>query len=472
MPLLLVPSRSFIEVLEKASENPFSVQQKNIAELFSRDIDYSKAHRVRIAGEVTWCDTASFYLQDATGAIRVGKGAEQRVSVGEFLDVAAFVYPNGLGRFASNSVIRSKRSDLGQLKAKGLDFGNDWTTKCNGTLVSVKATLLSRVKRGSQEVFELQQKQRLLTALLTSEKSEVPEIALGSVVQITGVCCDVSPGLPPNLLLRTPGDIVILSNPVWWTWRTTAVLICALLAIASGALLWVHLLRRRLERQQEAQLLFSKRVLERVEEERGRIAANLHDGLGQVLLAIKNHALMAMKADSKEKQDVQTRLKEISGVTSQAIEEVRSITRGLRPYQLDRLGLTQAIRASLTRTSENSAVQFAIRVDDIDNLFDKDSEIHIYRIIQEAVNNIIKHSQATEATVVIKKHESTVSLSIRDNGVGFDIANLASRPHDLGYGLSGIGERAKILGGNFNIISQPGEGSSLSVDVPLRENSL
>ena len=226
-------------------------------------------------------------------------------------------------------------------------------------------------------------------------------------------------------------------------------------------------LRRRLERQEAAQVAFSRQVLERLEDERRRIAVNLHDSLGQILMAIKYHAQLAIQRPPDE-QGLRSRLDGISDATSQAIEEVRQITHGLRPYQLDRLGLTQAIRASVERASANSSIQFASRVEDIDGLFDKDSEIHVYRIVQEAVTNVVKHSAATEATIVIKKRTPVVSISIRDNGRGFNAnGKSSSEPHALGYGLSGIAERVRILGGTLVIDSRPGVGTSLTIEVPL-----
>ena len=243
-------------------------------------------------------------------------------------------------------------------------------------------------------------------------------------------------------------------------------LVGTLLAVLAVTLLWVHLLRRRLERQQAAQLAFSRQVLERLEDERRRIAVNLHDSLGQILLVIKNHALLAIQRPPDE-QGLRQRLDEISGVTSQAIEEVRQITHGLRPYQLDRLGLTQAIRASVSQASANRSILFASRVEDIDGLFDKEAEIHVYRIVQEAVTNVVKHSAATEAAVVIKKRSAAVLLSIRDNGHGFDPAKTSPQPRDLGYGLTGITERVRILGGTLTMDSRPGGGTSVTVEVPL-----
>ena len=92
--------------------------------------------------------------------------------------------------------------------------------------------------------------------------------------------------------------------------------------------------------------------------------------------------------------------------------------------------------------------------------------------MQEAVTNVVKHSAATEAAVVIKKRKATVSLSIRDNGRGFNPAKPSSQPHDLGYGLSGIAERVRILGGTLAIESRPGEGTSLTVEIPFPVSKL
>src|SRR6185312_16095581 len=111
---------------------------------------------------------------------------------------------------------------------------------------------------------------------------------------------------------------------------------------------------------------------------------------------------------------------------------------------------------------------FANRVDDMDGIFDQDSEIHVYRIVQESINNVIKHSSANEAAVVIKNRKNVISLSIRDNGRGFDLNSVSpSEPSALGYGLSGIAERVRILGGTLSIDSRPGKGTSLSIEIPV-----
>jgi len=465
-PLLLIPSQAFVSVEEQPPQDAFAMPECSVADVLSRDVDLGRTHRVRVKGEVTWRDAQAFFVQDTSGGIEVRSVNGFGIEVGQRVEVIAFPVPGVSWRSLDDAVVRAAEAGK-QLKPQELELTKGLLAGQGGLLVTVKATLLSRKTNGGVQSLELHQQGRGFVANLALERGRVPEIAAGSSVRLIGVWNNENAGVTPSIRLRSPGDVVVLSGPPWWTWQKTVVLIGALIGIAAGALSWAYWLRRRFERQQAAQLAFSRHVLVCVEEERKRIAANLHDSLGQVLLAIKNHALLAMQSNPTEK-NVQDRLKEISLTSSQAIHEVRQIIHGLRPYQLDRLGLTQAIRALISRGSENSTILFASRVEDLDGLFDKEAEIHVYRIIQEAVNNIVKHSCATEATVVIKKRENVIMLSIRDNGRGYDAEKWSPDSHDVGYGLSGMAERVRILGGTMTINSQPEHGTSLNIDIPQK----
>jgi signal transduction histidine kinase len=477
-PVLLVPSRNFVDVKEEV-DDPFGVPRRSVADLLPEVMGSSWFHRARVVGEVTFRDSQSFFIQDASGGIRVRTSAQPAVKVGNKVEVVAFPAMNGFVRTLTEPVVSPARA-VEHVNSKSLDLSEALSFKQNGALVHVSATLLAFKTNRLGQVLELQEQQNVFTASLSSDQGSLPALAPGSRLRVTGVCNNDTASLSMtgekpartqmlallNILLRSPDDVTILSSPPWWTWKRTATLVGTLLAVLLVTLFWVHLLRRRLERQQAAQLAFSRQVLERLEDERRRIAVNLHDSLGQVLLAIKNQALLAIQRPPNEQGSLK-RLEEISSATSQAIDEVRQITHGLRPYQLDRLGLTQAIRDSVARASANTSIQFASRVEGIDGLFDKDSEIHVYRIVQEAVTNVVKHSTATEATVVIKKRAMMLSLSIRDNGKGFNSTRSSSQSHNLGYGLSGIAERVRILGGTLVIDTRPGGGTSLTIEVPL-----
>lgn len=478
-PLLLIPSRNYVDVEEPAPEKPFEIATSLIAGLSDEAMEPARAHRVKITGEVTFQDAHSLFLQDDSGGIGILSAPQSRGLPGKTVEVIGFPKLSGSVWTLTEPLVRTVKSGS-HISPKNLDLGEALSARQNATLVIVNATLLAQKTNGSSQVLELQKEQRVFAATLAVGNGNLPKISPGSRIQVVGVCDNSTTTLPLaveklpspqylaslNILMRSPSDLKIIRGPPWWTWQRTVTLVGALLMVIAVTLLWVHLLRRRLERQHAAQLAFSRQVLERLEDERRRIAINLHDSLGQILLAIKNQALLAIQRPPNEEGNRQ-RLEEISGATSQAIEEVRQITHGLRPYQLDRLGLAQAIRASINRASTNSQILFATRVEDIDGVFDKEAEIHVYRIVQEALTNVVKHSDATEAAVVIKRRDGAVSISIRDNGRGFDPAKLSSEPHDIGYGLSGMAERVRILGGTVAVDSRPGEGTSLSVEVPL-----
>ena len=254
--------------------------------------------------------------------------------------------------------------------------------------------------------------------------------------------------------------IVVLS-PFYRTWwfLTLAVFVIAALAFL--------LFKRRVAQinlKHAAELAFSRRLIDSQEQERKRLAAELHDGLGQNLIIIKNRAMLGMrKGDDKER--VMKEFDSISESAAQAIEEVREITNNLRPHLLDRLGLTRSINAMLKKVS--GVVEIESEIGSIDNLFSEAGEISVYRIVQESLNNVIKHSNAASVRVVIKQAENTVLIRIEDDGAGFDFENTKSKS---GFGLVGLKERTELLNGEFSIDSKIGEGTKIKVKIPIQNS--
>ena len=479
-PLLLVPSSSFVNIIEEPPEQLFAIQPISIASLLEDRAESGVSHRVRVQGEVTLLGPDSFFLQDASGGIRVLTSETNSVGVGEKVDITAFPELIGMVKTLTTPQVRADHS-IKSIYPRSLNLNDILAAKQNGLLVNAVATLLAQKSNGSLQVLELQSQQRIFVATLPASQGWLPKLLPGSQLQVIGVYDDENNLLPPSenkpvntsflssphILLRSSADVTVIHGPPWWTWKKTATLVGTLLTILMVALIWVHLLQRRLQRQQTAQLIFSQLVLGKLEEERHRIAVNLHDSLGQTLHVIKNHADLATQSPEEAKA-VRRRLDEISSTAAHAIEDVRRITHGLRPYQLDRLGLTKSIRALIAQAAENRLISFASRIEEIDGLLDKDAEIHFYRIVQEAVTNVTKHSAATEATVVIKYREKLVSLSVRDNGKGFDYAKLVAQPNEVGFGLTGLGERARIIKGILTIDSKPQAGTSVTMEVPAK----
>jgi signal transduction histidine kinase len=224
----------------------------------------------------------------------------------------------------------------------------------------------------------------------------------------------------------------------------------------------------RLEAQGAAQHEFSRRLIESQDAERKRIAAELHDSLGQELLVIKNRALLGLKA-SPPGAPAPEHLEAISQMTSQALQEVRDITYNLRPYQLDQFGLTEGIVAIVSKLGSAGGIHFAVDVDPIDGLFSPADESHLFRVIQEATNNIVKHSGASQARVRIQREPGRLRVRIEDNGRGFASETEATtqRPAAEGFGLPGMAERVRILRGTMQVKSEPGRGAHLDITLPV-----
>jgi signal transduction histidine kinase len=239
-------------------------------------------------------------------------------------------------------------------------------------------------------------------------------------------------------------------------------------SLAAGTTAWKYRVSQ-LNRAHAAQQEFSRQLINSQERERKRIAGELHDSLGQQLLIIKNWAVLALGSLDGQKT-VQEPLGEISSTASHAIDEMRGIAYNLRPYQLEKLGFTAAIRGLAARVAASSHIQFATEIADVDGLFSEEVEISIYRIVQEALNNVVKHSQATEGRILMTNNLGTVDLKIEDNGRGFIPPDgRAPQQSQKGFGLMGITERVRMLGGRVVIQSAPGRGSRIHISLKTQK---
>lgn len=255
--------------------------------------------------------------------------------------------------------------------------------------------------------------------------------------------------------------IKIVKLPYFYqTWKF---LILSILAVAAIVAFIFYIRFSQLKKIAEAQTEFSRRLIESQEAERKRIASELHDGLGQSLAIISNRATMG-KSNPNKPEFVSREFDEISANALEALDEVQQITTNLHPHYLERLGLTKALKAMLTKLSD--VIEINSDIDLIDNIFPKDAEINVYRIVQESLNNIVKHSDASEAEVRIKKLENEVIITIKDDGRGFDTTNFKAK--GSGLGLVGLSERTKMLRGKISINSSVGNGTEIRVNLPIK----
>jgi signal transduction histidine kinase len=158
-------------------------------------------------------------------------------------------------------------------------------------------------------------------------------------------------------------------------------------------------------------------------------------------------------------------LTDISEYASLTLQDIRKVSQNLRPVLLDRLGLTESLRQLAGTITSATAIHAAASIDQIDNLLSKEAEINLFRIVQESLNNIVKHSHATHAEINVKKDGKKIRILIKDNGKGMNTPH--SEIHsDIGMGLIVMAERIKMLDGTLQITSFSGSGTSIQVEIP------
>lgn len=208
----------------------------------------------------------------------------------------------------------------------------------------------------------------------------------------------------------------------------------------------------------------SQSLITTLENERKRLSGEFHDSIGQNLLVIRNRILMMLKGKLPEGHS--DKLNGLAAITSETLEEIRAISQDLRPSTLDSIGLTASLANMMVRLQKSTAIEihYSCKIS-LDELVHKDKEINIYRILQELMNNTLKHSKATKATVIIEKRADQLSIMLSDDGVGFDTNQ--SFVSGTGNGLSGIKERIKILNGGISFDSGSQKGVDIKINIPL-----
>jgi len=249
--------------------------------------------------------------------------------------------------------------------------------------------------------------------------------------------------------------------PFWRTWWFLTLTAIAIVGVIAAA--WRYRMAQ-LRQAQLAQQKFSRQLIESQEQERKRIAAELHDSLGQNLLIVKNRAQLGKLAANNAPEFLE-QFDWILNSATQSIEEVREIAQNLRPYHLDRLGLTKALEVMLERVAATTRINFISELVPLDDLFSKEDAITLYRVVQESLNNIIKHAQASEVRVSVERRTDSVTLTIQDNGRGFIISDAARKPS--GFGLAGMAERTRMLHGEWRIDSFEGRGTTVKIRMAL-----
>lgn len=210
----------------------------------------------------------------------------------------------------------------------------------------------------------------------------------------------------------------------------------------------------------DARQSLTRELLVTQERERARLAGELHDGVGQNLSLLRNRVVLLRRTGlPPAAEEHAAALLDLAGAT---IEDLRGVAHNLRPMHLEELGLTSALKALAERTALSTGLQVHARIEDVDDVLQGERAVHVYRIAQEAINNVLRHAGATNLWVEVIRDIDCVELRIRDDGRGLD-ATGAGR----GLGLSSITERSAILGATADLRTGAPAGTLFSLRIPV-----
>ncbi|NMH69552.1 sensor histidine kinase [Bacillus sp. RO3] len=199
-----------------------------------------------------------------------------------------------------------------------------------------------------------------------------------------------------------------------------------------------------------------------VMEERQRLARDLHDSVSQQLFALNMLSSAAQRSMGKDSQKVETIVRQVAEIAGKAQGEMRALLLHLRPIDLKGEGLCDALTILIRELKEKTQIEIEASLDGIEDL-SKGTETHMFRIIQESLSNILRHSEATKVKIVTEKKGGYVSLYISDNGKGFNL----KQNKMTSYGLQTMRERAEEIGGLFHIRSKEKEGTYIDLRIPV-----
>jgi two-component system NarL family sensor kinase len=248
--------------------------------------------------------------------------------------------------------------------------------------------------------------------------------------------------------------------------QLSTLLLALLLALvglgALGAALWRHRQRvARQRREQEKALLTTQAVLQGQEEERRRLARDLHDGLGGMLATVKLY-LAGLRSEGALPPKPAGLLAQSIEHLDSSISELRQVARNLMPEALLTFGLAQALQDLCDAAQKASGLQVQLQTHGLSPRLDQATEVALYRLVQELLHNALRHAQARQVLVQLMRHADELHLVVEDDGCGFDPAVVQE-----GVGLRSTQARARYLGGTLEVHSQPGQGTSVSLLVQL-----
>ncbi|MDB6054198.1 MAG: Integral rane sensor signal transduction histidine kinase [Verrucomicrobiales bacterium] len=465
-----------ISVDDPSSMDPFDAEKLEAGQLKKYDVRFDTFRREKVSGQILHHSADMYYIMDDATGLRFRPAQPVQFEPGDTVDVVGLLEWGKASPLLRQAVARktghSPLPPPRELLMNNLDDSYD------STRVWVEGILVDVKRYKSEEVFELQVGPRVFTARLDSQGLSGTSWAVGSRLKLTGVFCSLDSNRWEShkvnsfeLLLNSPNDIQVVSQPSWWTLERLMVMVAMLIVGLSLAFVWITLLRRQVERR-TIQLKLEMNQRERaergriIEVERSRIARDLHDDLGSQLTGLSMMASVSPGLKLTHEQS-QKRMVEIA-------TKSRTIT-----VALDRLvwvidskndTLTAMVEYLASYVEEflakaGIAVRFELLPSYPEWVIVAEIRNHLLLSVSESLNNAVRHGRPTEVLLRLVLQKNELEILIQDNGCGFEPGN-----GSLGNGLANLHERMTQLNGRCQITSLPGKGTSVQFNLPLSQS--
>jgi signal transduction histidine kinase len=501
---LLIPSLEHVDVIEPPAD-PEKLPVRSIGSLLGLNGPRESYHRVKVEGVVTLQEDHNLFVQDASsGAVAVLKEEvvlDARFGRSRWLFIRTrptnAPLPENL-RFAPGDRVqlvgfpeaRSYSPVLTEVVATKVSAGNVPPVyaatetglsdgRADSMLAMVEGVLLGQSATGDHRVLALAWNDRTIQVLVPAkEATAVMAIVPGSRLRVTGVCqVDSTPyaqlGLrvaSVRLLTRSIADILVLSRPSWWTVQRALMVAGGMAFVLMAATVWITQLHRKVE-QRSAQLaaeIHRREQIERqraLEEERARIARDLHDDLGAALTQIRFLSAVESR-DQAVPEGTRNQLQLVSEKSRQLVASLDEIVWAINPANDSLQNLANYLCHVAAELFATTQIRCRLDVDDSFPAIGLTSEVrhNLYLAVREALNNIAKHSAASEGWVRIHWKEPDLEIAIEDNGRGYSEAQAAG----AGEGLRNMRQRIETIGGRFKCDTTPGIGTVCWIALSLQ----
>ncbi|MEJ0089857.1 MAG: histidine kinase [Limisphaerales bacterium] len=517
---IYIPSMSDLVVETPESVNPFNKPLIPLNKLAQFRRDNSLAKRVHVRGVVTVQKPGEYvFLQDASGGLQIQNRQPGIYSPGEVIEAVGFPSFENYLPVLQDAAFQKTQEPPVPVKPRPASIEELQNGLHHAEYVSVVGKLIERtVKQGSRAktaksdtttVLVLQGTNFTFTAEADDMRgqSSLGAIPIGSILEVSGICLteiDSDGKLRAfQILMRSPEDVRVISKPSWFTPKrlligfSTACLVLILIGswtvmLSRKNLVLNFLIRERENAQKELQLAhdqLEERVKERTDElkfqitarkeselqfkavlaERTRLAQELHDTVEQTLTGLALQLDTASKLYAQNPTNAFGHLELARKLMFRSQTEVRQSVWDLRRLVQEQFDLASALLENARRITSTTSIHVDLKTKGEVCALPEIIEENFLRISHEALTNVIKHSGATSVNIQLEFESRQVTLTIHDNGRGF-VQQDAAGPNEGHFGLLGISERVKRLGGQFNLASIPDKGTTLEIRISLDVN--